>query len=156
MRGTITDRNGVVLAESIQSTGVGHGGTRSREKRQYPLGPMASHVIGYVKQDSRGNQPDEGISGIEKSADQVLHSVPAPDSRPQPAVILTLDARFQQICRNALIEAGVGRGTAVVLDVTNGDILATVSVPDYDLNAFVPTISRNRGSNSSRIKLRHW
>lgn len=142
MRGTITDRNGVVLAESIPSTGMRHGGTISREKRQYPLSPMASHVVGYIKQDSRGNQPDEGITGIEKSVDPVLHRVPAPDGKPQPAVILTLDARFQQICRNALIEAGVGRGTAVVLDVTNGDILATVSVPDFDLNAFVPTISQ--------------
>ncbi len=141
-RGTITDRKGVVLAESIPTTGGPHGGTITREKRQYPLGTLASHVIGYIKQDSRGNQPDEGMAGIEKSLDAVLHRVPAPDGKPQTAVILTLDARFQQICRNALIEAGVGRGTAVVLDVTNGDILASVSVPDFDLNSFVPTITQ--------------
>ena len=141
MRGSITDRNGVVLAESIQSTWVHNGETFTGERRHYPLGVMASHVIGYTQQGPGEVEPDKGRSGIEKSADSLLRSMPAPDGKPQSAVALTIDARMQQICRKALVDAGVGRGTAVVLDITNGDILSMASVPDFDPNQCVPFLT---------------
>ena len=142
MRGTITDRNGVILAESSEGTWERDGVIYQGIKRTYPLRALASHVLGYTKQ-SRAEKPTEsGLSGVEKLADAVLHAVPAKDGKAQPAVVLTLDARIQQICMDALREGGVGRGTAVVLDVTNGDILAMASLPDFDPNQFIPFITQ--------------
>ncbi len=63
-------------------------------------------------------------------------------------VVLTLDLELQQAAGRALqsaglrFEAGPGvRGAVVVLDVTNGDVLAMVSAPDYDPNEFLDGIS---------------
>ena len=54
-------------------------------------------------------------------------------------IYLTIDARIQTIAENAL--RVIGRGAAVVLDPNNGDILAMASVPSYDPNHFIPSIS---------------
>jgi penicillin-binding protein 2 len=56
-------------------------------------------------------------------------------------VYLTIDARIQFIAERALREAGVGRAAAVVVNPKNGDILAMASVPSYDPNDFIPSIS---------------
>jgi penicillin-binding protein 2 len=57
-------------------------------------------------------------------------------------VYLTIDARMQYVVERALRDAGVGRAAAVVVDPTNGEILAMASVPSYDPNVFIPNISR--------------
>jgi penicillin-binding protein 2 len=56
-------------------------------------------------------------------------------------VYLTIDARIQFIAERALREAGVGRAAAVVVNPNNGDILAMASIPSYDPNQFIPSIS---------------
>ena len=84
-----------------------------------------------------------GVAGIEKTLDSTLLAVPAPDGKAQPAAALTLDARIQRISENALRDAGIGRGAAVVLDAANGDILAMASVPDFDGNQLVPFTERS-------------
>lgn len=59
---------------------------------------------------------------------------------PQPGkdVVLTLDAEIQKAAERALGSSGPAtRGSIVVLDVRNGDILAAASSPTYDLNQFV-------------------
>ncbi|RYD36541.1 MAG: hypothetical protein EOP86_05690 [Verrucomicrobiaceae bacterium] len=151
MRGTITDRNGVVLAESIRKDLPDAGEAGTTEIRQYPLGASASHVLGYAalnrREEATQNRSEAGsradqrkpaqtkaFSGVEKTLDDTLQAVPAPDGKAQPAVALTLDASIQRISENALRDAGIGRGAAVVLDVANGDILAMASVPDFDAN----------------------
>jgi penicillin-binding protein 2 len=57
---------------------------------------------------------------------------------PGKNVVLTLDLEIQKAAERALASSGPDtRGAAVVLDVRNGDILAMVSAPAYDLNMFV-------------------
>jgi penicillin-binding protein 2 len=57
-------------------------------------------------------------------------------------VTLTLDLPLQQATYAALQSAGGAvRGAAVVLDVSNGDVLALVSCPAYDPNEFVTGVS---------------
>lgn len=62
-------------------------------------------------------------------------------------LVLTLDLNLQRAAAEALDEAiakaGVTSGAIVALDPRNGDILAMVSRPTFDVNAFV------RGVNSS-------
>lgn len=57
-------------------------------------------------------------------------------------VVLTLDARIQRLAEEAFTSAPVGerplRGAVVVMDVTNGEVLALVSWPAFDPNLFNP------------------
>lgn len=139
-----------------------------RPVRQYLYGSLAAHLLGYVgppneidKEDaSRYNfyQADiEGKSQVEFFMDKYLRGKPGvrimqrnvkgaidKELRVDPPqagsnVYLTIDARIQYIAEQAL--RGVGRGAAVVVDPNNGDILAMASVPSYDPNVFIPSIS---------------
>ena len=144
---------------------------RVAPRRIYPYGSLAGHVLGYVKQWAKGDIPDEfrndlyegddeGISGVEATMDSFLRGaggkrvlvrnekqkVIATDDY-QPAregarVQLTIDANLQYYVENIMRQ--IGRGAAVVQDPNTGEILAMVSVPNYDPNDFVPSIPQSR------------
>ena len=139
--------------------------------REYLYGAFAAHILGYVGMprhidelaDVRAftfYQPDvEGKSQIEQSMDPYLRGKPGArviqrDAKgrmesevrvdpPKPGanVYLTLDARIQYIAEQALRHPSLGRAAAVVIDPNNGDILAIVSVPSFDPNIFIPSVS---------------
>ena len=137
--------------------------------RHYVYGALAPHIFGYVgvpseiddEEASQYNfyQPNiEGKAQIEQAYDDVLRGtagtrflqrnahgiIDGETSRIEPKqgakVYLTIDARIQYIVEKAL--RVVGRGAAVVLDPNSGEILAMASVPSFDPNQFVPTISK--------------
>lgn len=93
------------------------------EKRIYPQGRLVSHLLGGVDIDNFG------ISGIEKAYDNQLGT---------QDVQLSLDISVQEMVYNALSE-GIKKykadgGLALVMDVNNGEVMASVSLPDYDPN----------------------
>jgi penicillin-binding protein 2 len=135
--------------------------------RSYVYGSLAAHLLGYVgmpddvdKEEARKftfyQQDVEGKSNIEKTMDEYLRGKPGvrylrknakgtiegvlrEDPPKQGAdVFLTIDARIQAITEEAL--RSVARGAAVVVDPSNGDILAMASVPSFDPNLFIPSI----------------
>lgn len=151
-----------------------------RPQRQYAYGTLASHVLGYLKQWEKGDissadkrafdhyiGDEKGIAGIEATMDEYLrgpegsktvlkdekgrtvgmldYTKPGTGAR----VLLSIDARIQFLLENTLRRAG--RAAGVVMDVNTGEVLAMASVPDYDPNAFIPSISREKlieyGSN---------
>lgn len=61
-------------------------------------------------------------------------------------VVLSLDLDLQKAAEDQMDAqmalAGVS-GAAVAIDVATGEVLVLASKPDYDLNAFVPRLSRN-------------
>jgi cell division protein FtsI (penicillin-binding protein 3) len=86
---------------------------------------MAVHVVGQVDVDGRG------IAGIERQMDQRLRS----DNSP---LRLSIDSRLQISLRDAVNQAitdfsGIG-GAGIVMDVQTAEVLAMVSLPDYDGN----------------------
>lgn len=99
-------------------------------RRIYPQGRLAAHVIGFTDIDNIG------ISGIEKGLNDRLTS--SADS-----LRLSLDARFQHIARNELSkgmeEFQATGGCSLILDIKTGEILAMVSLPDFDPNHPVPS-----------------
>ena len=129
-RGSILDRNGAVLAVDDPSVDTpGH--------RHYPLGAAAAHTVGYY-------DPRYGLSGVEKAADMALTGVDATvaedlgrlgrsliETKPVEGhdVRLTLDARLQRKCAGMLQGR---RGAIVVLNPSNGEILALASAPSFD------------------------
>jgi beta-lactamase regulating signal transducer with metallopeptidase domain/beta-lactamase class D len=122
LRGRILDRNGVVLAESTPE-----------KARHYPLKTLAAHMIGYTHKADDPLPKMEGYTGIEKQQDAALAA--------GKDVTLAFDMRIQSLAHRAMSEAGVTRGAAVVLDPRTGEVLAAVSLPSYDPNIFVPSIS---------------
>jgi cell division protein FtsI (penicillin-binding protein 3) len=95
------------------------------ERRVYPLGRVAAHVLGYTDTDANG------VAGIEKKLDSVLKT----DREP---LALSLDLRLQHIMAEELrqrVEMFSALGAAgMVLDIHTGEILAFVSLPDFDPN----------------------
>ena len=120
--------------------------------RRYSDNALCSHIIGYL--DYEGN----GVCGIEKSFDKILSSHSGKlkisytvDARQQAVagdglkiindnydspggVVLTVDSKIQEIAEKALNDGGIETGCAIVLDVDSSQILALVSVPEYDVN----------------------
>jgi len=97
------------------------------ERRHYPLGRVAAQVLGGVDVD------EHGVAGIERAFDQRLRTDPAP-------LRLSLDLRVQAVVREELAAAmaefqAIG-ACGIVMDVRTGEVLAMVSLPDYDANAF--------------------
>ncbi len=99
------------------------------ERRVYPRGREAAHVLGFVGIDN------QGLAGIEYGLDEELRGGAALD---KPDLALSLDRRIQRIA-HAATEAGVDRFAAqgactIVLDILTRELLALVSLPDYDPN----------------------
>lgn len=94
-------------------------------KRIYPQSSLMAHVVGFTDID------DRGISGIERSFDEVLRDGREP-------LRLSVDLRIQHIVRQELARQiglfeAIG-GTGIVLDVNTGETVAMVSLPDFDPN----------------------
>ncbi|WP_052401242.1 peptidoglycan D,D-transpeptidase FtsI family protein [Muricoccus aerilatus] len=94
------------------------------ERRYYPQGRAAVHVLGNVDVDG------SGLSGMERYHDERLRQ------RPHDPLRTSIDIRVQLALRDAVAKAiddytGIG-GAGVVLDVNTGEVVAMVSLPDYD------------------------
>ena len=96
----------------------------SERKRIYPYKNSASHLVGFVNIDHVGQK------GIERSFDQKLSN--AID------VKLSIDINLQQSIRHNLLETinyyKAESGLAIVMDISNGEILSSVSYPDFNPN----------------------
>ncbi len=98
------------------------------DRRVYPHGRLASHVLGFV--DIDGN----GLAGTERFFNSRL-SDPGETTKP---LKLALDLRVQHVMREELVNAvetfsAVG-GAGIVLDVNTGEVVSLVSLPDFDPN----------------------
>jgi cell division protein FtsI (penicillin-binding protein 3) len=102
--------------------------TSDAEKRIYPHGRLAAHVLGSVDFD---NMPS---SGIELYFNERLAN---PEYSEQP-LVLSLDLRLQHILNqelNSSMEKFSAKGAAgIIMDVSTGEVLALTSLPDFDPN----------------------
>ena len=110
---------------AVNALGVPGFEFRREEKRFYPYGALAAHVTGLVGIDG------EGLSGMEKYFDDVLK---VSGSR----IDMSIDMRVQYVLREELKEAvakfrAIG-AAGMVMDVSTGEIVAMVSLPDFDPN----------------------
>ena len=102
--------------------------------RIYPQKNLFSHIIGQIDNDNNG------ISGLEKSLDEKLKNKQEP-------IKLTLDKDIQYLIRNELIKYNrifnTKGSAAILMNVSNGEILSLVSLPDFDPNKRAKILDKN-------------
>lgn len=105
-------------------------GFKTEDRRVYPHGSMASHVVGATSVDG------QGLSGIEVSYNDGLAQTENPLS-------LTIDVRLQHALQRELqstIESFSAKAaTGLILDVHSGEVLAAVSLPDFNPHEYAKT-----------------
>jgi cell division protein FtsI (penicillin-binding protein 3) len=131
----------------VHRLGIPGIGFLPENKRVYPNAEAAAHVLGFANVDN------VGIAGIEKYIDsmglQDLNgagfNISAADLRP---IQLSLDLRVQHALRDELAKGMAkfkAKATAgAILDVNTGEIIALVSLPDYDPNNPVDALDKDR------------
>jgi len=123
--------------QEIHRLGLPGVGFLSENERVYPNRAEVSHLIGHVNIDN------QGIAGIEKWLDRrglaALHMAGLATERLQRPIALAVDLRVQHALRDELIFAAnkykVKAAAGLVVDVETGEIIAMVSLPDYDPNS---------------------
>ena len=144
---------------------------QARMFRQYPLGEVASHAIGYIGRISQKDMdrlPEEeetnyqgtthyGKEGIEKNYESILHGVTGYEEMEVSAsgrAVRTLSTRSTVPGSNLILSIdielqkvveeafGKRRGALVAMDPSTGEILAYVSKPTFDPNLFVDGIDQ--------------
>ncbi len=132
-------------------------------KRFYPSGEVTAHMIGVTDIDGKGIEGvermfDSALTGtagkrtIRKDAQGREVQVLSEEQRVEPEdVYLSIDLRIQAIAYRALKSAVLSykatSGSAIVVDVHTGEILALVNSPSFnpnDLSTAAPYKRRNR------------
>ncbi len=138
-----------------------------KSKRVYPQGYLASHILGYTNFDANI------LAGVEKTASKNLEEMPEVkpieydgrgnviyDVNTDPKrvtfpptgkkLVLTIDSTLQHLAETEL-EKGLKktkaeRGTVIILNPKNGDILAFAVLPNYNpakYNTYNPSVVKN-------------
>lgn len=152
------------LADQIRELAVPGVFFQKEYRRFYPAGEVGSHLVGFTNVDDVGQEGLElaynhwlmGKPGskrvIQDRLGRVVENVElVSEARPGRDLQLTIDRRLQYLAfreiKAAVRMSSARSGSAVVMDITNGDVLAMANYPGYNPNAADRTSSeamRNR------------
>jgi hypothetical protein len=129
-RGSIADRNGVVLAASERLTAT----EMLQFQRVYSQTAVAPAVGYYSQRYGAGGMEafaSDTLRGPYNRADDLLHRL-----RAGIPITLTLDSSLQGRLHDAMASSTltVARGAAVVINWQTGEVLALASTPTFDAN----------------------
>lgn len=155
-------------AQAIRKLGLREISLGKKNTRIYPQGSMASHILGYYNFDA------DIASGVELTAKDQLEHVeknvqtertpdgniiysfstdPVATAAPLKgkSLTLTIDTAIQHICEQELyktiLKKQALRGTVIVMNPKNGEILAYAVYPYYDPNNY---------KNASQLQIKNW
>jgi penicillin-binding protein 2 len=135
-------------------------------QRAYPNSRFAAHLLGYVREandeqlkQGRYRRGDiVGQSGLERLLDEFLRGkdggerievdamgrqvrlIQSTEPHPGAQVVTTIDRRIQEVAERTMEGKA---GSVVVMDPRNGDVLAMVSTPAFEIDRFTGSIDRN-------------
>lgn len=155
-------------AETIKKLGLREISLDKKNERVYPQDELAAHIIGYYNPDA------DTASGVELTAKDKLEDVendvsvqrtprgdiiyetttdPVLAATPQvgKTVTLTIDSAIQHVCERELLnmvnEKKASRGSVIVMNPKNGEILGYAVYPRYNPNNYKKT---------SAQRLKNW
>lgn len=144
-------------ALEIRKLGLREISLGKKNERVYPQGTMAAHILGYYNPDA------DVAAGVELTAKETLEEVeqnvnfertpdgdiiyevntdPAATTTPLrgKSINLTIDSAIQHVCEvelsRVIEEKGAVRGTIIVMNPKNGEILGYAIQPSYNPNNF--------------------
>ena len=135
----------------IHDLGIPGVGFLTENKRFYPGGPAAAHIVGLVNIDN------QGIAGIERTVDERglsdLHNAGfAMKTNAQEPVRLSIDLRVQHVLRDELVGAmqkyRAVAAMGVLVNAKTGEVIALASLPDFDPN---DPVDANKPDRLNRI-----
>ena len=134
------------IQERIMQLGIPGLDFVTESKRFYPGGTESSHILGAVNIDN------QGIAGIEKDMDDegvaLLQSLGLARGNELQPVNLSIDLRVQHAMHDVLSDAMMRyqaiAAAGVMMDVHTGEVVALVSLPDFDPNYPVTALEKDR------------
>lgn len=132
--------------QKIHDLGIPGIGFLRENRRFYPGGPTASHIVGSVNVDN------QGIAGMELAIDKAwlrdLQATGFAANKTIEPVKLSVDLRVQHVVRDELIRAmeryKAIAAVGIVLDANTGEVIAMSSVPDYDPNDRADALNKDK------------
>jgi cell division protein FtsI (penicillin-binding protein 3) len=126
---------------------------RIESKRFYPSGNDVSHLMGAVNRDN------QGIAGFERYLDEkdiaILQEIGLARGRKLEPVIMSIDMRVQHAMHSVLSDAmeryNSIAAAGVLMDVNTGEVIALVSLPDFDPNIPSSALEPYEGVKGARI-----
>lgn len=139
------------LSATVRDLNITGVGLQREYKRYYPTGEITSHLIGFTNVD------DVGQEGLELAHNHVLRGLPGLKRMIRDShgnyigggeqlratkigqnIVLSIDLRLQyltyQALKSAVSKFHARSGTAVILDVNTGEVLAMVNQPSFNPN----------------------
>lgn len=139
------------LADQVKQLNIRGVALQREYKRYYPAGEVTSHIVGFTNIDDIGQEGLEltydavltGRSGLKRmvrdsrgnyvEGGELIHPAKAGEN-----IQLSLDLRLQyltyQALKNTVNKNNAKAGTAVVLDIHTGEVLAMVNQPSFNPN----------------------
>ncbi|NIY83526.1 penicillin-binding transpeptidase domain-containing protein [Vibrio hepatarius] len=138
------------MAHYIRELRLSGIGLKAESRRYYPAGEVSAHLVGVTGIDGHG------LEGVERSYDKwltgeagkriirkdrygrVVENISLEEREEGKPLQLTIDQRIQAIAYRAIKQAVADyratSGSAVILDVKTGEVLAMVNAPSYNPN----------------------
>ncbi|TFH90516.1 penicillin-binding transpeptidase domain-containing protein [Vibrio ouci] len=138
------------MAHYIRELKLAGVGLKAESRRYYPAGEVSAHLVGVTGIDGHG------LEGVERSYDKwltgeagkriirkdrygrVVENISLEEREEGKPLELTIDQRIQAIAYRAIKQAVADfratSGSAVILDVKTGAVLAMVNAPSYNPN----------------------
>jgi cell division protein FtsI (penicillin-binding protein 3) len=153
-------------AAAIKALGIAGVYTSREYRRYYPAGEVTGHLLGFTNVDDAGQEGLElafehwlaGEDGakrvIQDRYGRIVQNVESiRPARPGRDLVLSIDLRIQYLAyrelKAAVRDERARAGSVVVLDVSNGEVLAMVNQPAYnpnDRDQIEPQTYRNRAA----------
>ena len=138
-------------AEQIKALGIPGVYTSREYRRYYPAGEVTGHLLGFTNVDDAGQEGlelafDHWLAGedgakrvIQDRYGRIVQNVESiRPARPGRDLVLSLDLRIQYLAyrelKAAIRDQRASAGSAVVLDIASGEVLAMVNQPAYNPN----------------------
>jgi len=110
--------------------------------RFYPQGKIASKIIGFVNQDGKGQY------GLEEFFDEKLNE----GDDIYTTIDLNLQKKAEELLEKAKEKLAIEGGQIIVIDPTNGEVLAMADFPNFDPNLYLKEENLEIFQNSATQK----
>lgn len=121
---------GLTPAQKLDVLALGNPALKLRDEgsRVYPAGEVTAHTVGFASSDMRG------LSGLELYLDRLAEEEDLTD-RLETSLDIRVQHAVRDVLKDKIVQFSAKAGGAIVVDAHNGEILAMVSLPDFDANA---------------------